>query len=121
MPPSLPPGLQRVEIGCRDLDRSLDFYQHLLGFQPFPDAPRPGDRTRLLSRGTVVLALAEVGAEGDQGGWVNDDLQSGIRHLGMKVADVDRQIKRLEDAGRDRAVAADGRARRRADRVLPRS
>ncbi len=99
MPPSSPPGLQRVEIGCRDLDRSLDFYQRLLGFQPLPDAPRPSDRSRLLSHGTVVLELVEVGAEGNQGGWVNDDLQGGIRHLGMKVADVDRQIKRLEDAG----------------------
>lgn len=99
MPASLPPGLSRVEIGCRDLDRSLDFYQSLLGFRPLPDAPRPADRRRLLSHGTVVLELVEVGADGNQGGWVNDDLQGGIRHLGMKVAGVDRQIKRLEDAG----------------------
>lgn len=99
MPESLSPGLHRVEIGCRDLDRSLDFYQRLLGFQPLPDAPRPAGRSRLLSHGTVVLELVEVEAEGNQGGWVNDDLQGGIRHLGMKVAGVDRQIKRLEDAG----------------------
>ncbi|MFG1628144.1 VOC family protein [Kribbella sp. NPDC049227] len=99
MPASLLPGLRRVEIGCRDLDRSLDFYQPLLGFRPLPDAPRPTGRRRLLSHGTVVLELVEVGADGNQGGWVNDDLQGGIRHLGMKVADVDRQIKRLEDAG----------------------
>ncbi|TCN38397.1 catechol-2,3-dioxygenase [Kribbella orskensis] len=99
MPASLSPGLHRVEIGCRDLDRSLDFYQGLLGFQPLPDAPRPADRSRLLSRGTVVLELVEVGAAGNQGGWVNDDLQGGIRHLGMKVAGVDRQLRRLEDAG----------------------
>jgi catechol 2,3-dioxygenase-like lactoylglutathione lyase family enzyme len=88
-----------VEIGCRDLGRSLDFYQDLLGFQPLADAPRSDDRSRLLSRGTVVLELAEVGAEGNQGGWVNDDLQGGIRHLGMKVADVDQQIRRLERSG----------------------
>lgn len=99
MPASPHPGLHRVEIGCRDLDRSLDFYQGLLGFRPLPDGPRPGDRSRWLSRGTVVLELVEVGAEGNQGGWVNDDLQGGIRHLGMKVAEVDRQIKRLQDAG----------------------
>ncbi|HET6296250.1 MAG TPA: VOC family protein [Kribbella sp.] len=99
MPPSVPSGLHRVEIGCRDLARSLDFYQDLLGFQPVPDPVRPDRRSRLLSRGTVVLELVEVGAEGNQGGWVNDDLQGGIRHLGMKVAAVDRQIKRLEGAG----------------------
>jgi catechol 2,3-dioxygenase-like lactoylglutathione lyase family enzyme len=91
--------LRRIEIGCRDLDRSADFYQRLLGFRPLPDAPRPTGRSRLLSHGTVVLELVEVGADGNQGGWVNDDLQGGIRHLGMKVADVDRQVKRLEDAG----------------------
>lgn len=85
--------LHRVEIGCRDLDRSVDFYQGLLGFEPVPG--RPG----LLTRGTVLLELVEVGAQGDQGGWVNDDLQGGIRHLGMKVGDVDRQIRRLESAG----------------------
>jgi catechol 2,3-dioxygenase-like lactoylglutathione lyase family enzyme len=104
MPPSPPSGLHRVELcsiemGCRDLDRSLDFYQDLLGFRPLADAPSPTDRRRLLSRGTVVLELTEVGAEGNQGGWVNDDLQGGIRHLGMKVAGVDQQIKRLEAAG----------------------
>ncbi|MEV5966302.1 VOC family protein [Kribbella sp. NPDC051952] len=99
LPESLSPGLRRIEIGCRDLDRSLDFYQRLLGFQLLPDAPRPAGRSRLLSHGTVVLELVEVGADGNQGGWVNDDLQGGIRHLGMKVAGVDRQIKRLEDAG----------------------
>ena len=99
MPASLHAGLRRVEIGCRDLDRSVDFYQGLLGFQPPADVPRPAGRRQLLSRGTVVLELVEVGAESDQGGWVNDDLQGGIRHFGMKVAEVDRQIKRLEDAG----------------------
>jgi catechol 2,3-dioxygenase-like lactoylglutathione lyase family enzyme len=99
MSPSAPGGLHRVEIGCRDLDRSLDFYQGLLGFRPLADAPRPAGRSRSLSRGTVVLELVEVGAEGNQGGWVNDDLQGGIRHFGMKVAEVDREIERLEDAG----------------------
>lgn len=96
MPPS---GLHRVEIGCRELGRSLDFYQGLLGFRPLADAPPPTGRSRLLSHGTVVLELVEVGAEGNQGGWVNDDLQGGIRHLGMKVAEVDRQIERLAGAG----------------------
>jgi catechol 2,3-dioxygenase-like lactoylglutathione lyase family enzyme len=99
MPPSPPPGLDRVEIGCRDLERSLDFYQGLLGFRPLPDGPRRSGRSRLLSQGTVVLELVEVGADGNQGGWVNDDLQGGIRHLGMKVAEVDRQIERLQDHG----------------------
>ena len=86
-------GLQRVEIGCRDLDRSLDFYQGLLGFEPVTG------HGHLLTRGTVLLELVEVGPDADQGGWVNDDLQGGIRHLGLKVADVDQQIRRLESAG----------------------
>lgn len=99
MSPAPSGGLRRVEIGCRDLDRSLDFYQGLLGFQPLPDAPRPAGRSRSLSHGTVVLDLVEAGSEANAGGWVNDDLQGGIRHFGMKVAAIDPQIERLQAAG----------------------
>jgi catechol 2,3-dioxygenase-like lactoylglutathione lyase family enzyme len=88
-------GLHRVEIGCLDLDRSVDFYQGLLGFRDIPGSTH----SRLLTRGTVLLELVEVGPGANQGGWVNDDLQGGIRHLGLKVADVDREIRRLEQAG----------------------
>src|SRR5258707_1007800 len=55
-------GLHRVEIGFLDLDRSVDFYQGLLGFR---DIPGP-THSRLLTRGTGVLE-GPVGFRGDRG------------------------------------------------------
>lgn len=92
-------GLRRIELGSRDLERSRDFYRGLLGFGEEP-LPKPGPRpSALFTSGSVALHIVEVGESGDLGGWVNDDLQGGIRHFGMKVGNVDRQISRLEAAG----------------------
>jgi catechol 2,3-dioxygenase-like lactoylglutathione lyase family enzyme len=92
-------GLRRVQLGSRDLERSADFYQGLLGFEELPVTTAGPRRTRLFTSGRVHLEIVAVGDEGDLGGWVNDDLQGGIRHFGMKVGNVDRQIGRLEAAG----------------------
>jgi catechol 2,3-dioxygenase-like lactoylglutathione lyase family enzyme len=92
-------GIQYVEIGAADLSRSLDFYQDLLGFRAAAEAPVPPEPgVRWLSAGPALVRLVDVGA-GDLGGWEGDDLQRGIRHLGMKVGDVDLQAERLRDAG----------------------
>jgi catechol 2,3-dioxygenase-like lactoylglutathione lyase family enzyme len=92
-------GLRRVQLGSHDLERSADFYRGLLGFEEVPVTTAGPRSTRLFSSGTVHLEIVAVDDEGDLGGWVNDDLQGGIRHFGMKVGDVDRQIRRLEAAG----------------------
>ncbi len=89
-------GLRRVELGCRDLERSQAFYEGLLGFSPTGPV-RDGRLT--VGRGPVLLDLVEVDASGNQGGWRNEDLQGGIRHLGFKVGAVDTEISRLEAAG----------------------
>jgi catechol 2,3-dioxygenase-like lactoylglutathione lyase family enzyme len=91
------PGLHRVELGSTDLDRSADFYRGLLGFAELPGTA--SDRRRVFVSGSVLLEVLAVGETGELGGWVNDDLQGGIRHIGMKVGDVDRQIDRLAAAG----------------------
>ena len=92
-------GLRRVQLGSRDLERSADFYRGLLGFDEVPVTSAGPRRTRLFTSGTVHLEIVAVGDDGDLGGWVNDDLQGGIRHVGMKVGNVDRQISRLQAAG----------------------
>jgi catechol 2,3-dioxygenase-like lactoylglutathione lyase family enzyme len=92
-------GLRRVELGSRDLERSREFYRGLLGFGEEPvsaDAPR---RSALFTSGSVLLHVVEVGEASDLGAWENDDLQAGIRHIGMKVGNVDRQMRRLDAAG----------------------
>jgi catechol 2,3-dioxygenase-like lactoylglutathione lyase family enzyme len=92
-------GIQYVEIGCRDLARSVDFYRGLLGFRPVEQVSWPSTgNTSWLSAGPVLLKLVAP-ENGDLGGWVNDDLQRGMRHVGMKVGDVDQQAERLRDAG----------------------
>jgi catechol 2,3-dioxygenase-like lactoylglutathione lyase family enzyme len=90
------PGIRQVEIGVRDLARSLDFYRGLLDLRP-ADAPSPPG-TRLLDAGPVTLKLVEAG-DGDLGGWVTDDLQRGVRHIGFTVGDVDLRAQRVRDAG----------------------
>ncbi|MFC7340175.1 VOC family protein [Saccharopolyspora griseoalba] len=88
------PQIRFLEVGCRNLSRSLDFYQGLLGFPPVGEEPG----TCWLDAGAARLKLVEV-ADGDLGGWVEDDLQCGMRHFGMRVGDVDLQAARLAEAG----------------------
>lgn len=88
------PEIRFLEIGCRDLSRSLDFYQGLLGFRPTGEEPG----TCWLDAGAVRLKLVEV-PSGDLGGWIDDDLQRGMRHFGMRVGDVDVHAARLREAG----------------------
>jgi Glyoxalase/Bleomycin resistance protein/Dioxygenase superfamily. len=102
--PAAPRGLRRLQLGSRDLERSADFYRGLLGFDEVPVTSAGSRRTRLFTSGSVLIEVVAVGDAGDLnagdlGGWVNDDLQGGIRHFGMKVGNVDRQIGRLEAAG----------------------
>lgn len=89
--------IRHVEIGVADLARSLDFYRDLLDLTP-GEGPAESPGVAWLSAGPVLLKLVETG-DGDLGGWVNDDLQRGIRHIGFKVGDVDLRAERVRDAG----------------------
>lgn len=94
------PGLDVVEIGVRDLQRSVAFYRDVLGLAPC-DAPAPSrpDAT-WLSAGAVAVALVPAAApDADLRGWVGDDLQRGMRHVGFKVGDVVAYAEHLRDAG----------------------
>lgn len=84
-----------VRLGSRDLERSAAFYGDLLGFDEVTSAPG----TRCFAAGAVRVLVTEVGPGGDLGGWVNDDLQGGIRHFGMKVGDIDARVRDLAAAG----------------------
>jgi catechol 2,3-dioxygenase-like lactoylglutathione lyase family enzyme len=86
--------IRHVEIGCRNLARSQEFYTGLLGFTE--TARESG--VSWLDAGPARIKLVEIG-EGDLGGWAPDDLQCGMRHVGMKVGDVDAQAARLREAG----------------------
>jgi len=90
---------QYVEIGSSDPERTVDFYRSLLDLAEVADQPWPTDGgVRWLSAGPVLLKVVDAGA-GDLGGWRNDDLQRGMRHIGFKVGNVDRSAERVRDAG----------------------
>jgi catechol 2,3-dioxygenase-like lactoylglutathione lyase family enzyme len=92
-------GLQFAEVGSSDVDRSVDFYRGLLDLSVPEHVPWPSDkRVHWLSAGPVFLKIVDVG-NGDLGGWRNNDLQLGVRHIGFKVGDVDRRAQRVRDAG----------------------
>jgi catechol 2,3-dioxygenase-like lactoylglutathione lyase family enzyme len=93
------PGFQFAEIGSSDIDRTVDFYRSLLDFAVTEDVPWPSAKgVHWLSAGPVLLKVVEAG-DGDLGGWRNDDLQRGMRHIGFKVGDVDHRAERVRDAG----------------------
>ena len=89
-----------VELGVSNLGRSLELYSDLLGFplrmSTVDSAGRP---MAVLGSGPAVLHLVEVGPGGRPSVWDANDLQCGIRHFGMKVADVDAWAGRLKAAG----------------------
>ena len=89
-------GIEFVEIVCADVDASAQWYSELLGMKPVEGAP-PG--ALWLDAGAVVLRLVGATPATQASEWDPDDLQTGIRHLGFKVADVDAHAERLRDAG----------------------
>jgi len=94
-------GVHHLELGSRDLERSRDFYQGLLGFDEVEvsEPRRDGESTCWFAAGPALVKVVLVGESGDPGSWLNEDLQGGLRHAGFKVGDIDAQMRRLEAAG----------------------
>jgi catechol 2,3-dioxygenase-like lactoylglutathione lyase family enzyme len=90
--------ITHVELGVANLERSVEFYSRL-GFPVRSTMDVDGRRVAILGPGPAVLRLVEVGPDGRPSEWSTDDLQCGIRHFGMKVADVDGWASRLKAAG----------------------
>ncbi|HEV2375478.1 MAG TPA: VOC family protein [Streptosporangiaceae bacterium] len=94
-------GLHFGVVGVTDVGRALDFYCGLLEFtlvERQPGTADQGDRCRLASDGRF-LVLQELRPGRGEPGWVNDDLQAGMRHIGLKVDDIDAWAERVRSAG----------------------
>jgi catechol 2,3-dioxygenase-like lactoylglutathione lyase family enzyme len=89
-------GIEYVELAVTDLERSARWYEELLHFRPLPGA---ATGERWLDAGAGVIRLVGTGPGARSSGWVADDLQRGVRHIGLKVADVDAHAARLRAAG----------------------
>ena len=94
---------QHVTVSVSDINRSLAFYRDLLGF------PVLG---RLYYRNKVgltidfldigdnhILEIFSFTSPTRPSEWTNNDLQTGLRHVGFKVRDVDATTARLKQAG----------------------
>jgi catechol 2,3-dioxygenase-like lactoylglutathione lyase family enzyme len=81
-------GLHHVTLIVRDLDRAIDFYDRLFGFSPLPRAKLPL-KGAWLARGPHQIHLVVSGEE------IPDTNQ----HFAFSVADLDRSIQTLRDAG----------------------
>lgn len=91
--------ITNIEIGVSHLDRSVEFYSGL-GFPVTSSTvDSDGHAVAVLGPGPAVLRLVEIGPDGRRSEWDADDVQCGIRHFGMKVADVDAWSSRLKAAG----------------------
>lgn len=96
--------IRYAEMGCSDLARSVDFYRRLLGcavadHPPTAFAPHADRPAVWMDAGSGSIKLVDAGAGGSLMGWRDDDLQAGLRHVGLRVDDVDAHASRLRDAG----------------------
>ncbi|PRY17159.1 VOC family protein [Kineococcus rhizosphaerae] len=101
--PTAPVELHHVEIGVRDLARSLEFHVDVLGLSPAHQRSW-GPREAWLSAGSGLLRLVRV-EDGDLGGWTSVNHQAGFRHVGFTVADVDAWAQRLSRSGVEFVIA----------------
>ncbi len=94
-------GLHFGVVGVTNIERSLDFYRGVLGFELAGRRRGTGGRGDrcLLASGHRLLVLQELRGEQAESGWLRDDLQAGMRHIGFKVDDVDRWAERVRAAG----------------------
>lgn len=88
-------------VGVSDIDRSLWFYCDVLGFRLVGSSPLGvnGARAYHLSTEGGGIDLLTLGGPRQASDWIRDDLQVGVRHIGMKVDDTDAWAARLHGLG----------------------
>lgn len=87
--------IRRILINTPDVVESVDFYQRFLGARLLDGAT---DERADLDVVTAVIELRRV-VDPAPSTWVGDDLVTGFRHVGFKVADVDELVAPLKSAG----------------------
>jgi glyoxylase I family protein len=92
--------VHHIGITCGNLDKSVDFYQGLLGFEPKVRKQLPGGvEVVVLEKDGVCLELfaAEAPLEPAVAGGSRN--APGFRHIALKVDNVEKEYNRLSAAG----------------------
>ena len=86
--------IRSIHLNVEDIERSVEFYTRFLQLRVVdtPDAD-----SAVLDAETATLQLHRV--DGPPSAWEADDLQTGFRHIGFKVADLAPLVERLKEAG----------------------
>lgn len=94
--------INHLGIAVADLDMSLDIYRKLLGVDPecVEELPERGVRVGIFRVGSIEVELFEpLGPQGDTVRRFLAKRGDGIHHICGEVADVKKELERLEKAG----------------------
>ena len=86
--------IRSIHLNVADVARSAAFYTEFLGLVPVGEVDADG---ATLDAVTATIRLHRV--DGEPSAWEADDLQTGFRHIGFKVAELESIVERLRSAG----------------------
>ena len=81
-------GVSHISLTVTDVDRSVAWYQQVLGFQLLMPTERPGIKGAILVHQGSGLLLSFAQHEAGAGG-AFDELRTGLDHLSFRAADRD--------------------------------
>lgn len=89
-----------VTITVSDLERSVDFYQRILGLEVMGMLEQNGGNFKIvyLDAGGAIIELFHFKQGGQPLPEVKDS-DIGIKHIGFRVDNVDEVVKKLKEAG----------------------
>ncbi|RLP76810.1 VOC family protein [Mycetocola tolaasinivorans] len=86
--------IRSIILNVNDIDASIDFYTRFLDAELITRS----ETEATLDLVTATLRLVAI-TQPEISGWVPDDLQTGFRHFGFKVANIDERVAELKGAG----------------------
>lgn len=90
--------LEHVNMSVKDIERSIEFYQGALGFEPRWRG-RNSDGGPAVHIGNAVNYIALIQADGESGQAPREWERAGLNHFGWVVKDLDAAKQRLADLG----------------------
>jgi catechol 2,3-dioxygenase-like lactoylglutathione lyase family enzyme len=86
--------IRSIHLNVANIERSVEFYTEFLGAIPVGEATTESAELDLVTA-TIKFHRVDTGSSE----WEPDDLQTGFRHVGFKVSDLDLLVEKLRAAG----------------------